>query len=270
MRIALGIEYEGAGYYGWQAQKNNLPTIQAHVEKALAKVANESIALFCAGRTDANVHAKSQVAHFDTKAKRHIDAWIWGTNSYLPANIVIRWAKQVDYHFHARFSAVSRRYRYIIYNHPIRPAIQHTGITWCYYPLDIHKIKIAAQYLLGEQDFSSFRASQCNSKSPMRNVMDFQIERYGDYVIFEIEANAFLHHMVRNIAGVLMKIGAGFQEPTWMKAVLEAKSRRAAAETAPAEGLYLIQIKYPDTYQLPFAANDKSMIYNNEMHALFI
>ncbi len=250
MRIVLGIEYNGYGYYGWQAQRG-LNTIQSTLQDALAKVANEPIFLFCAGRTDANVHATGQVVHFDTHAKRHIDAWIWGTNSYLPSSIVVKWAKQVDYHFHARFTATSRCYRYIIFNHPIRPAILSTRVTWHYYPLDIVRMQEAGNYLIGEQDFSSFRSSQCNSKSPMRNVTTFNVQRHGDFIVLEIEANAFLHHMVRNIAGTLMKIGAGYKEVGWMQEVLQAKSRRAAAETAPAEGLYLTQVRYPEPYIFP-------------------
>lgn len=250
MRIALGIEYNGCGFYGWQAQRD-LPTVQGALEEALAKVANEPVQLFCAGRTDASVHALGQVAHFDTRAKRHIDAWIWGTNSYLPPGVVVRWAKQVDYHFHARFAAVARRYRYIIFNHPIRPAILNTRASWHYYPLNVEAMREAGRFLIGEQDFSSFRSSQCNSKSPMRNVTEFTLSRHGDFVVLEIEANAFLHHMVRNIAGTLMKIGTGTKEPSWMREVLLAKSRRVAAGTAPPDGLYLIRVSYPEPYIFP-------------------
>lgn len=250
MRIALGIEYNGHGFYGWQAQQG-LATIQGCLQEALASVANEPIFLFCAGRTDAGVHATGQVVHFDTNAKRHIDAWIWGTNSHLPPSIVVRFAKHVDYSFHARFKATARRYRYIIFNHPIRPAILHTRVAWHYYPLDILLMREAGQYLLGEQNFNSFRSSQCNSKSPMREVTDISIQRHGDFVVIEIEANAFLHHMVRNIVGVLMKIGAGFKAPTWMAEVLKAQNRRAAAETAPPDGLYLIKVTYPQPYIFP-------------------
>lgn len=250
MRIALGIEYNGHGFYGWQGQRE-LPTIQGHLEEALGKVANEPIYLFCAGRTDANVHATGQVVHFDTHAKRHIDAWIWGTNTHLPSSIVVRWAKPVDYHFHARFTATARRYRYIIYNHPIRPAILTHRVTWHYYPLDIERMREAGKYLIGEQDFSSFRSSQCNSKTPMRNVMEFSITRHGDFVVIEIQANAFLHHMVRNIVGTLVKIGSNYKDPAWMQEVLQARSRRAAAETAPADGLYLTWVEYPEPYIFP-------------------
>lgn len=251
MRVALGIEYNGFGFYGWQAQQGGLPTIQASLQEALSSIANEPIFLQCAGRTDAGVHATGQVVHFDTRAKRHIDAWLFGTNAHLPPAISVRWSRHVDFHFHARFTAMARRYRYIIFNHPIRPAILSHRVSWHYYPLDIDRMKVAAQDLIGEQDFSSFRSSQCNSKSPMRNVTDFAIRRSGDFVIFEIEANAFLHHMVRNIAGVLMKIGSGYKEISWMKEVLLAKSRQMAAETAPADGLYLINVKYPERYTFP-------------------
>jgi tRNA pseudouridine38-40 synthase len=256
MRIALGIEYNGHGFYGWQAQQN-LPTIQAALEQALSLVANETITLFCAGRTDANVHATGQVVHFDTRAKRHIDAWIWGTNTHLPPSIVVRWAKHVDYSFHARFKATARRYRYIIYNNPIRPAILSTRVTWHYFPLDIERMRQAGKYLIGEQDFSSFRSSQCNSKSPMRNVTEFEISREGDFIFIDIQANAFLHHMVRNIVGSLVKIGSHHREPEWMQEVLQARSRRAAAETAPADGLYLTEVTYPQPYIFPVAAQVK-------------
>ncbi len=260
MRIALGIEYNGCGFYGWQVQ-HDLPTIQKILQEALSKVANEPIFLHCAGRTDANVHATGQVVHFDTKAKRHIDAWIWGTNSYLPPSIVVKWAKAVDYSFHARFSAIARRYRYVIFNHPIRPAILSQQSVWHYYALDITRMQQAASYLIGEQDFSSFRSSQCNSKSPIRNITEISIQRHKDLIIFEIEANAFLHHMVRNIAGVLMKIAGGFKDPEWMKHVLHAKSRQAAAETAPAEGLYLTRVYYPKTYVFPFSDSLSDIIF---------
>lgn len=250
MRIALGIEYNGFEFYGWQAQRD-VSTVQGVLQEALAKVANEPVLLFCAGRTDAGVHATGQVVHFDTRAKRHIDAWIWGTNSHLPPSVVVRWARAVDYSFHARFKARARRYRYVIYNHPIRPAILSKRATWHYYPLDITRMQQAGQYLLGEQDFSSFRSSQCNSKTAMRNVTAFHIERKGDFVVLEIEANAFLHHMVRNIVGSLMKIGTGNKDPEWMSDVLKAKNRRVAAETAPADGLYLIRVTYPEPYIFP-------------------
>jgi tRNA pseudouridine38-40 synthase len=183
MRIALGIEYNGFGFHGFQAQQGQ-STIQGSLQDALGKVANEEIFIHCAGRTDANVHATGQVVHFDTRAKRHIDAWIWGTNANLPPGIVVRWARAVDYSFHARFTAISRRYRYIIYNHPVRPGLLSRRVSWHYYPLDIEPMRVAGSYLIGEQDFSSFRSSQCNSNSPNRNIIDFSIERRGDFIIF--------------------------------------------------------------------------------------
>lgn len=250
MRIALGIEYNGHGFYGWQAQPG-LPTIEGSLQAALTKVANEPIYLACGGRTDSHVHAYGQVVHFDTQAKRHVDAWIWGTNTHLPAEISVRWAKAVDYHFHARFSALSRRYQYIIYNHPIRPAIWHKHVTWYAYPLDVTKMQLACSYLLGEQDFSSFRSAQCQSKTAMRCIQTCHLQQHGAFIIIDIKANAFLHHMVRNIVGVLLKIGAGFQPPGWMEAVLLAKDRRAAAETASPYGLYLAEIAYPAAYSFP-------------------
>jgi tRNA pseudouridine38-40 synthase len=250
MRIALGIEYNGSGFYGWQSQ-HGLPTIQEALEKALSVVANEPIDVVCAGRTDASVHAIGQVIHFNTHAKRHIDAWIWGTNSQLPPGIVVRWARPVDYRFHARFTAIARRYRYIIYNNPIRPAILSTRVTWHYYQLDIERMKEAAKHLIGEQDFSSFRSSQCNSKTPMRNITELTITRNGHFVILDVQANAFLHHMVRNIAGSLMKVGSHAREPEWLLEALSAKSRRAAAETAAPDGLYLTRVIYPEPYIFP-------------------
>ena len=252
MRIALGVEYDGQGYFGWQEQPG-LKTVQGVLEDALSRVANESIHIFCAGRTDTGVHGTGQVVHFDTKAKRHLDAWVYGTNANLPSSISVRWSRHVDYSFHARFKAISRRYRYVIFNHPVRPAILNFRTSWHYYPLDVDRMRTSASYLIGEQDFSSFRSSKCNSNSPMRNVTDFSIQRHGDFIIFEIEANAFLHHMVRNIAGSLMKIGAGFKEVEWIQEVIDAKSRKAAAETAPAGGLYLIKVSYPEPYIFPLS-----------------
>jgi tRNA pseudouridine38-40 synthase len=252
MRIALGIEYNGNGFYGWQSQPG-LVTLQSTLEDAISKVANEPIHLFCAGRTDANVHAMGQVVHFDTRAKRHIDAWIWGTNSYLPPSMVVRWARHVDHSFHARFSAVARRYCYVIYNNPIRPAVLSARASWHYYPLNVELMREAGSCLLGEHDFSSFRSSQCHSKSPVRRVTEFKINRQGHFIILEIEANAFLHHMVRNIAGTLMKIGSGARPLAWMSEVMLAKSRKVAAETASPDGLYLMQVKYPEPYIFPLA-----------------
>ncbi len=250
MRIALGIEYDGHDYFGWQAQANVL-TVQGCLEKALCTIADETIQVLCAGRTDAGVHATGQVVHFETTADRDWRAWTLGTNSHLPPSIAVTWALKVDDTFHARFSALSRRYRYIIYNHSIRPAISTHRVTWYYHRLDVDVMEKAGNYLLGELDFSSFRSAECESKTPMRNVHFIKVTRHGHFVVIDIQANAFLHHMVRNIAGVLMQIGSGKQKPEWAKAVLEAKDRRKAAETASADGLYLWQVNYPESYALP-------------------
>jgi tRNA pseudouridine38-40 synthase len=251
MRIALGIEYDGHEFYGWQAQAG-LTTIQGCLEAALSKVADESIQLFCAGRTDAGVHAVGQVVHFDTQAKRDIRAWTLGVNSNLPRSIVVNFAKEVDAEFHARFSARSRCYNYIIYNQTVRSAIWASRVTHYQRPLDADRMHEAAQSLLGEQDFSSFRSSQCESKTPMRCVHAVSVIRRGGFVMVEIEANAFLHHMVRNIVGVLIRIGAGLLPVSAMREILAAKDRTKAFETALPTGLYLSRVTYPDPYQFPF------------------
>lgn len=253
MKIALGIEYDGTEFYGWQAQAN-LSTVQGCLELALTAIADEPIKVFCAGRTDAGVHASGQVIHFETKAIRNLRAWTLGTNTHLPPTVAVRWVQEVDDDFHARFSAIGRRYRYIILNHALRSAIFASRATWFYHPLQIEAMQYAAKYLIGEHDFSSFRSAQCESRTPMRNVQELIVLRRGDFVIIDIQANAFLHHMVRNIVGVLLQIGSGWQEPDWMLQVLHSKDRRVAAETAPACGLYLSKVIYPERY--PFPVNE--------------
>lgn len=243
MKIALGIEYDGSGFHGWQCQEN-LKTVQGELESALSKIAAESIKVFCAGRTDAGVHATEQVVHFETTAKRVSRAWTVGTNTHLPSSIAVRWMKEVDEDFHARFSAKARRYRYLIYNHSLRSALWDKRATWYYRPLDASLMHIAAQHLLGEHDFSSFRSSQCESKTPMREVHEIAVSRDGDFVVIDIQANAFLHHMVRNIAGMLMEVGSGLRKPEAVLEVLGARERRLAGETAAPEGLYLTKVLY--------------------------
>jgi tRNA pseudouridine38-40 synthase len=250
MRIALGIEYDGHEFYGWQAQKN-LPTVQGHLESALSKVADEPITVFCAGRTDAGVHATGQVIHFDTTKDRNMRAWVLGVNTHLPPTIAVRWAEQVDDQFHARFSALSRRYCYFIYNNTARSAIWARRAAWHYEKLNETAMQQAGQYLIGEHDFSSFRSSQCESKTPIRHITSLTVKRYHDLMIIEVEANAFLHHMVRNIVGVLMEIGEGRRESDWMQEVLMAKDRKKAAETASPAGLYLVKVNYPEQYSFP-------------------
>lgn len=250
MRIALGIEYNGTGLYGWQAQEGLL-TVQGALEEALSRIADEPIKVFCAGRTDAGVHASGQVVHFDTEVIRPLRAWSIGVNTHLPPNIAVQWAHPTDDTFHARFKALARRYRYIIYNGACRPGILASQVTWIYRPLDILPMQLAAKCLIGELDFSSFRSSSCEAKSPMRTVEEIVITQTGDYITIEIQANAFLHHMVRNIVGSLLEIGSGNQPVEWLAEVLAAKDRRAASVTASPHGLYLSKVIYPESYGLP-------------------
>lgn len=250
MRIALGVEYDGSSYYGWQRQAE-VDTVQARLEKALSSIANEEINLFCAGRTDAGVNGTGQVVHFDTTAVRSDTAWTMGINSKLPNNIAVRWVKHVDDSFHARFSATARRYRYVIYNHNLRPGILCGGVSHYHGDIDENKMHVAAQALLGEQDFTSFRAVQCQSKTPFRNVHRVDVTRQGMYVMVDIEANAFLHHMVRNIVGSLLEIGLGNQPTSWIGELLALKNRNKAAATAKPNGLYLVDVTYPEHFQLP-------------------
>ncbi|MGL5799508.1 MAG: tRNA pseudouridine(38-40) synthase TruA [Plesiomonas sp.] len=250
MRIALGIEYDGSRYCGWQRQQE-VDSVQERLEKALSKVANHPVNVFCAGRTDSGVHGTGQVVHFDTDSVRKDAAWTLGTNANLPDDIAVRWATEVSEEFHARFSATARRYRYIIYNYGHRPAILRHGVTHYHHPLDVEKMQRAGQYLVGEHDFTSFRALQCQSHSPWRTIEHLNVTRQGHYVIVDVKANAFLHHMVRNIVGSLLEVGAGHQPEAWVDSVLAAKDRRIAAATAKAAGLYLVSVDYPAQFALP-------------------
>lgn len=254
MRIALGVEYDGHEFSGWQAQ-TGMRTIQGYLETALSIIADEPIKVFCAGRTDAGVHATGQVVHFETSAVRKPHAWVLGVNTHLPPTIAVRFSQIVDESFHARFSAQARRYQYIIYNLPVRSAILAARATWHHKPLDENLMQQAARYLVGTHDFSSFRSSQCDSKSPIRRVNSVKVSRIGDFVIIDIEANAFLHHMVRNIAGTLMRIGERLADPEWLQVVLMAKDRKAAGETASPTGLYLAEVHYLAPYLFPKAEN---------------
>lgn len=247
MRIALVVEYDGSRYHGWQAQ-TGLHTVQQSVELALSKVADSPISVVCAGRTDTGVHATNQVIHFDCDKERAIRAWVHGGNSFLPKDISFKWGKEMSQDFHARYSAVSRRYQYVIYNGVIRPALLRSNVTWQYRQLDHRLMNQAAQSLLGENDFTSFRSVECQSKTPMRNVHQLQVSRTGSMLIIDITANAFLHHMVRNIAGVLITVGTGKQPVSWVEEVLKAKDRRMGAQTAPSYGLYLVQASYPSEF----------------------
>ena len=249
-RIALGIEYDGAQHYGWQRQRE-VPSVQEHLEKALSTVANTPIEVQCAGRTDAGVHATGQVVHFDCEAVRPLKAWTMGVNANLPSSVAVKWCVHVSDDFNARFSATGRRYRYVIYNHKMRPAILEQGITHIHRPLNEHLMHEAAQALLGEQDFSAFRAALCQSKTPFRNVTNVTVSRHGAFVVVDISANAFLHHMVRNIVGSLVEIGSGHQPVDWIATLLAGRDRTLSAATAKPNGLYLVKVDYPDAFGLP-------------------
>lgn len=251
-RIALSIEYDGAGFFGWQKQLSPmLATIQLEVETALAKIADHPVTVICAGRTDTGVHATCQVIHFDARIDRGEKAWIAGTNSLMVRSVRVLTATRVAADFHARYSALSRRYYYVILQRKIAPAILYKRVTHIAEELDIAAMNLAAQALLGEQDFSSFRAASCQSKSPFREVTRANVFRQGAFVVLDIQANAFLQHMVRNIAGSLLEIGRGRQSPEWLREVLALRDRNIAAITAPPDGLYLVSVAYPDKFKLP-------------------
>jgi tRNA pseudouridine38-40 synthase len=250
MRIALGIEYDGRAFFGWQTQREE-PTVQQTLERALAVVADHPVAVVCAGRTDTGVHARCQVAHFDTGSERSERSWVLGANSNLPASVCVLWARAVEGDFHARFSAVGRRYRYVILNRWVRPALESGRMSWERQPLDAEAMHRAAQALVGEHDFTSFRSSGCKANHPVREVHSVAVHRDGDIVTIDIAANAFLYHMVRNIAGTLLAVGRGEREPGWAGEVLAARDRRVAGVTAPPDGLYFWGVRYPRAFGLP-------------------
>ncbi len=251
-RVAMAVSYDGSAFHGWQSQrKPQVATVQEALEASLSTIADDPVVVQCAGRTDAGVHASHQIVHFDSPSDRGEKAWVSGGNTNLPPNIAIHWAKPVPEDFNARFSATARRYRYVILNTPARSALLAGGVTWENRPLDEQAMHKAGQALLGELDFTSYRAVACQSKTPMRNVHFVEVSRRGDMVIIDIQANAFLHHMVRNIAGVLLAIGVGIKPVEWAEQVLLAKDRKVAAATAPPFGLYLVGVTYPEHFQLP-------------------
>ena len=250
MRIALGIEYEGTDFCGWQRLSHG-PSIQTAVEQALSFVADEPIEVTCAGRTDSGVHALCQVVHFDTQAQRSERGWMLGVNSRLPASVALRWAKPVPDKFHARFSAQARRYRYVILNRPMRPALDARFVTWERMPLDADTMREAANALLGENDFSAFRSAQCQANTAMRNMQEIDVRRHGDRIEIQIQANAFLHHMVRNIIGSLLPVGRGERPREWIAELLDGKDRTAAGPTAAASGLTFLKPLYAHGFGLP-------------------
>ena len=253
MKLALGIEYDGSRYFGWQRQEE-VESVQQRLEAALSMVAAAPVEVFCAGRTDSGVHATGQVVHFETQAERPLKSWCFGTNAHLPDDIAVKWAVETPDEFHARFSAIARRYRYVIFNDKLRSAILPQGVSHYHYPLDAAKMHKAGQFLLGENDFSAFRAAKCQSHSPWRNLHHLKVSRLGKYVIVDIQANAFVHHMVRNIVGSLLEVGQGRKPIEWLKVLLDGRDRRLAAPTAKAEGLYLVEVQYPERFGIPKTA----------------
>ncbi len=250
-RIALGVEYDGTDFCGWQRQKSGVRTVQEELERGLASVANEPVRVHCAGRTDTGVHGVGQVVHIDTTAERSPRSWILGTNCNLPPDLNLTWAKEVDARFHARFSATRRTYRYLILNRTSRSSLHRNRAVWIHRPLDAEKMHAAAQRLTGTHDFSSFRALGCQARSPVRTLSRLDVSRRGDRVVIDVEAPSFLHHMVRNLAGVLMAVGRGDRPVAWAQEVLERRDRTKGGVTAPPEGLYLMRVGYPAGFEIP-------------------
>jgi tRNA pseudouridine38-40 synthase len=250
MRIVLGIEYVGTAFSGWQIQRRER-SVQGTLENALACVANHPVQVTCAGRTDAGVHAVGQVIHFDTDADRPEKAWTMGVNSNLPGDVSVCWARRVEEAFHARFSARSRTYRYVIHNAPLRSALLADRAWWLHRELNVERMQAAAGHLLGEHDFSAFRAAECQAKSPVRRLESAVVTRSGHLVWLQVTANAFLHHMVRNIAGTLVRVGTGEADPGWLAEVLGQGDRARAGMTAPAGGLYFLSVDYGILLKVP-------------------
>jgi tRNA pseudouridine38-40 synthase len=257
MRIAAILEYDGSGFNGWQRQ-TQVRSVQQCIEEALSKIADEPVQVTVAGRTDAGVHASAQVIHFDTSATRSEYSWVRGANSQLPGDVALLWAGVVDAGFHARFSATGRHYRYVILNRAVRPTYLARRVTHEFRPLDVERMRAATGYLIGTHDFSSFRAIQCQARSPVRELRSLAVERHDEFVVMRVYANAFLQHMVRNIAGVLMDIGSGEREPGWARQVLEARDRTQGGVTAPPDGLYLTAVEYPAPFNIPASTGTDS------------
>jgi tRNA pseudouridine38-40 synthase len=251
MRIALGVEYDGRCFKGWQAQRPGVRTVQTELETALSRVANHPVRIVCAGRTDTGVHGIGQVAHFDTDADRDPHNWLLGTNVNLPTDVNVTWAKPVGKEFHARFSAVGRYYRYLVLSRASRSSLLAGRATWVHRPLDRLRMHRAGQTLLGRHDFSSYRALGCQAKSPIRTVRRLAVRQSGDLLELQVEADGFLHHMIRNIAGVLIAIGSGDRPMDWAAEVLALRDRTLGGVTAPPDGLYLARVDYPESFRLP-------------------
>jgi len=250
IRLALGIEYDGSRFLGWQTQPGG-GTVQDALESALSGIADAPVTVTCAGRTDRGVHARAQVVHFDTAAVRPDSAWVRGVNALLPEAVAVLWARAVPGDFHARYAAVARSYRYVLINRPVRPALAARHAGWVHAPLEVEAMRAAAAGLLGEHDFSAFRSAECQAKSPVRTLHSIAIERTGERVDFMLRANAWLQHMVRNIVGTLVYVGAGKHPPQWARKVLESRDRALAAPTFAAEGLYLEAVEYDARWGIP-------------------
>lgn len=249
-RIVLGLEYCGTAFEGWQTQRHGR-TVQDCLTLAVNAIAGETVQLQCAGRTDTGVHAAVQIAHFDTPVFRPASAWVRGVNAHLPEGVAVNWAQEVAEDFHARFSALGRRYRYVLLNRPVRSALLHGRVGWFHSPLDIAAMQIAIRYLQGEHDFSSFRAAQCQASSPVRILREARVTQSGPWFVFDFEANAFLHHMIRNMVGALVYVGKGACSPEWLAELLAMRNRRLAPPTFAPDGLYLAGVEYPDRWNLP-------------------
>jgi tRNA pseudouridine38-40 synthase len=250
MRFALGLEYDGRAYNGWQSQPD-VPNVQDALQATLTEIAGENISVISAGRTDTGVHALEQVVHFDTNISRPLTAWVRGVNALLPKDIAVLWAHPVADDFHARFSAQARSYQYVLINRPMRSAIHQAKVGWFHAPLNINAMRDAAQYLLGEHDFSAFRASACQASSPVKTLTRLDICQQDDIIILELTANAFLHHMVRNIMGCLLYVGKGKHPPLWVQEILQGRDRKFAAPTFSPDGLYLRHVTYDKKWGLP-------------------
>lgn len=249
-RIALGIAYDGSAWHGWQTQPDGL-TVQDGLEAALAEFLARPTQTICAGRTDAGVHALGQVVHMDTPVRRREESWVRGLNALLPQSIAVLWARETQDDFHARFSALSRTYVYVVRNSRVRSPLQHARAGWVHQPLDLARMRRAAEHLTGEHDFSCFRSSQCQAASPVRTLQKLEILRRADHFLFVFKANAFLHHMVRNLMGALLYVGQGRQEPDWVIRLLAQRDRKLAAPTFSPDGLYLARVDYPAHFALP-------------------
>ena len=259
MRIALGLEYDGSSFCGWQSQPSGCG-VQDYLERALEQIAGHPLRVVTAGRTDTGVHALGQVVHFDTEVLRPDSAWVRGVNAFLPPSVAIQWSKPVTDDFHARFGAVERAYRYVLLNQTVRPGLMQGKVGWYHLPLDVEAMRVAANMLLGEHDFSAFRAAECQAKSPVKHMRAIEIVQQGNFIVFELRANAFLHHMVRNIVGSLIYVGNGKNNPDWMQSLLACADRTMAAPTFSPAGLYLAKISYDPKWALPDSAKSPLLL----------